>query len=261
MYPRLVFDLETIPDAHGIRQLMQLDPGLSDAEVVDLAMQARLEQTGSDFMPLHLQKIVAIACVFRNKDSFQVKSLGQPGDDEASLIRSFFKVIDHYTPVLISWNGSGFDLPVLHYRALIHGIPSRRYWDKGEDDQSFKYNNYQSRYHERHTDLMDVLAAYTFRANAPLDQLAKLCGFPGKLGMDGSQVWPAYLAGAIDEIRAYCETDVVNTWLMYLRYLLLKCELDQPAYDAELLLVHDSLSALKDQAPWPEYLAEWNYPS
>lgn len=261
MYPRLVFDLETIPDAHGIRQLMQLDPGLSDAEVVDIAMQERIEQTGSDFMPLHLQKVVAIGCVFRNKDSFHVKCLGEPGDDEASLIRSFFKVIDHYTPVLISWNGSGFDLPVLHYRALIHGIPSRRYWDKGEEDRSFQYNNYLSRYHERHTDLMDVLAAYTFRANAPLDQLAKLCGFPGKLGMDGSQVWPTYLAGGIDEIRAYCETDVVNTWLMYLRYLLLKCELDQTAYDAEVQLVHDSLSAIKDQTPWSEYLAEWNYSS
>ena len=60
MYPRLVFDLETIPDAHGIRQLMQLDPALLDAEVVEIAQRERLEQSGTDFMPLHLQKIIAI---------------------------------------------------------------------------------------------------------------------------------------------------------------------------------------------------------
>ena len=258
MYPHLVFDLETIPDAHGLRQLMELDPELPDEEVVDIAMQARLEQTGSDFMPLHLQKIVAIGCVFRNKTDFHVKCLGEPGDDEATLIRSFFKVIDHYTPVLISWNGSGFDLPVLHYRALIHGVPSRRYWDKGQDDRSFQYNNYLSRYHERHTDLMDVLAAFNLRANAPLDQLAKLCGFPGKLGMDGSQVWPTWLEGGIYKIRSNSETVDVNTWLMYLSYSLLKCDMDQTAYDAEIKLVHDSLSAISDQAPWDEYLSEWS---
>lgn len=258
MFPHLVFDLETIPDAQGLRQLMQLDAALSDAEVVEIAQQAQLEKTGSDFMPLHLQKVVAIGCVFRHKDEFQVKCLGEPDDDEAKLIRSFFKVIDHYAPVLITWNGSGFDLPVLHYRCLIHGISSRRYWDKGQDDRSFQYNNYLSRYHDRHTDLMDVLAAYNFRANAPLDELAKLCGFPGKLGMDGSQVWPTWLAGGIDDIRAYCETDVVNTWLVYLRYLLLKCEIDQEAYEAEVQLVHDSLSKMSDCAPWGEYLAEWS---
>lgn len=259
MYPRLVFDLETVPDAHGLRQLMQVDPDMSDNEVVEMAQQARIEQTGSDFMPLHLQKIVAIGCVFRNKDDFHVKCLGTADDGEAKLISDFFKVIDHYTPVLISWNGTGFDLPVLHYRSLIHGISSRRYWDKGEDDNNFKWNNYLNRYHERHTDLMDVLATHNGRANAPLDDLAKLCGFPGKLGVDGSQVWDIYQSGGIDEIRAYCETDVVNTWLMYLRYLLLKCELDQVAYDQEVKLVHDSLSAKGDQEPWPEYLHEWQY--
>ena len=72
----------------------------------------------------------------------------------------------------MSWNGGGFDLPVLHYRALVHGIRASRYWDLGEDDREFKWNNYISRYHSRHTDLMDVLAMYQARANAPLDALA-----------------------------------------------------------------------------------------
>lgn len=89
-------------------------------------------------------------------------------------------MIEKYTPPLVSWNGGGFDLPVLHYRALVNGIAAPRYWNLGQDDRGFKFNNYISRYHMRHIDLMDVLAMYQARANAPLDALAKLCGFPGK---------------------------------------------------------------------------------
>ena len=115
-------------------------------------------------------------------------SLGEPDSSEAELIQRFYDGIERYTPQLVSWNGGGFDLPVLHYRALIHGVAAARYWDWGDDDKEFKWNNYLSRYHTRHLDLMDVLAMYQPRANAPLDQMAKLCGFPGKLGMDGSKV-------------------------------------------------------------------------
>src|SRR3546814_14826125 len=86
-----------------------------------------------------------------------------------------------------------------------HGVPAPRYWDTGEDDRDFKYNNYISRYHNRHIDLMDLLAKYNGRANAPLDDLAKLCGFPGKLGMDGSQVWKPWSQGQAGEVRAFCD--------------------------------------------------------
>ncbi|MCV4861002.1 3'-5' exonuclease, partial [Escherichia coli] len=84
--------------------------------------------------------------------------------------------------------------------------------------REFKWNNYISRYHMRHLDLMDLLAMYQPRANAPLDAMAKLCGFPGKLGMDGSAVYGAYRAGQLEEIRRYCETDVMNTYLLYCRF-------------------------------------------
>jgi hypothetical protein len=173
------------------------------------------------------------------------------------LLSSFFKTIERYTPKLISWNGSGFDLPVLHYRTLIHGIAAPRYWDMGEDDKDFRYNNYLSRYHTRHLDLMDVLAKYNGRGNAPLDDLAKLCGFPGKLGMDGSQVWDAWSNGRANEVRAYCETDVVNTWLVYCRFRLIRGELDQIAYQAEVDLVRSTLQA-SAEPHWAEYLAAWS---
>ncbi|CAM5355254.1 3'-5' exonuclease [Eoetvoesiella caeni] len=257
MIPTLVFDLETIPDAAGLRRLGDYDPGMSDVQVIEAALEARRESHGSDFLPLHLHKIAVVGCVFRDDSGFRVKTLGQAEDPEASLIAGFFKTIERYTPRLVSWNGSGFDLPVLHYRSLIHGVQAPRYWDTGEDDRDFKYNNYISRYHNRHIDLMDLLAKYNGRANAPLDDLAKLCGFPGKLGMDGGQVWKAWSEGKADEVRAYCETDVVNTWLVYCRFRLLKGELDQAGYDAEVQLVRDTLQA-SDATHWKEYMAAWD---
>lgn len=257
MIPTLVFDLETIPDAAGLRKLNRWGPEMSDTEVIEAALAARQETHGSDFLPLHLHRIAVVGCVFRDDRGFRVKTLGSADDPEASLISGFFKTIERYTPRLISWNGSGFDLPVLHYRSLIHGVQAHRYWDTGEDDRDFKYSNYINRYHTRHIDLMDTLAKYNARAYAPLDDLSKLCGFPGKLGMDGGQVWQAWSQGKADEVRAYCETDVVNTWLVYCRYRLIKGEIDIPAYDAEVQLVHDTLSA--STAPhWVEYVAAWD---
>jgi predicted PolB exonuclease-like 3'-5' exonuclease len=103
---------------------------------------------------------------------------------------------------------------------------------------------------------MDFLALYTGRANAPLDDLAKLCGFPGKLGVDGSQVWALFQQGRLNEIRDYCETDVVNTYLVYCRFQLMRGEMTQAAYEAELSLIRSSLAAI-DQPHWKEYLAAW----
>ena len=186
--PVLVFDIETVPDVAGLRTLQRTGRAtLPDAQVAEMAFQQRRQTTGSDFLQHHLHRVVAISCALRERDSFRVWSLGSPEDSEAEIIQRFFDGIEKYTPQLVSWNGGGFDLPVLHYRGLIHGIQAPRYWDMGEDDREFKWNNYISRYHTRHLDLMDLLAMYQPRANAPLDQMAKLCGFPGKLGMDGSQ--------------------------------------------------------------------------
>src|SRR5690606_27933897 len=96
--------------------------------------------------------------------------------------------------------------------------------------------------------------------NAPLDDLAKLCGFPGKMGMDGSQVWKAWSEGRREEVRAYCETDVVNTWLVYCRFRLMRGELDQEAYEAEVALVRSVLEQTEG-APWRDCLGAFWKPS
>ena len=156
----------------------------------------------------------------------------------------------------MSWNGCGFDLPVIHYRALLHGVPAPRYWDTGEEDRDFKWNNYLSRYHSRHTDLMDVLAGYQPRANAPLDEIAGMLGFPGKMGMSGAKVWDEFLAGNLEGIRNYCETDVLNTYLVYLRFELIRGRLTAEAYEQELDLLRDTI-AMEGKAHFEEFLEAW----
>ncbi|MDP1636445.1 MAG: 3'-5' exonuclease [Gallionellaceae bacterium] len=272
MTPVLAFDIETIPDVAGIRRLHDLPGDLSDAEVAEFAFQKRRAATGNDFLQLHLQRVIVISCALRTGsapseevpsgcalregDRFTVWSLSEPNIGEGEIIQRFYEGIEKFTPQIVSWNGGGFDLPVLHYRGLIHGVAAPRYWDMGEDDREFKWNNYISRYQSRHLDLMDLLALYQPRANAPLDDMAKLMGLPGKLGMDGSKVWDAFQNGEIDGIRNYCETDVANTYLVYLRFQLMRGVLTREAYQSECDLVRATLG--KSDAPhWQEFLALW----
>jgi 3'-5' exonuclease len=250
------FDIETIPDVDLGRRLLGLD-GLGDEDVATAMTFKRQQATGSDFLPLHQHRIVAISVALRTGDNFRIWSLGDESADEAELVRRFFDGIERYTPDLVSWNGGGFDLPVLHYRALKHGIRAPRYWETGDNDRDFRWNNYLSRYHARHVDLMDVLANYNNRAFAKLDEIAVLLGYPGKLGMSGDKVWSTWLEGGLRDIRNYCETDVINTWLVYLRFELLRGKLDATDLEREIGLVRDALQTA-GQTHFDEFLAAWD---
>jgi predicted PolB exonuclease-like 3'-5' exonuclease len=255
--PVLVFDIETIPDVAGLRALRGMDAGTADAEVM-AAERAEREAAGkSDMLPLYLQRVLVISCVYRSAKGLTVQSFVAPQErNEGTIIQTFFDKIEKHQPQLVSWNGGGFDLPVLHYRGLKHGVVADKYWDMGEDDREYRWNNYISRYHTRHLDLMDLLALYQPRANAPLDAMARLCGLPGKLGMDGSQVYGAFLEGRLEEIRRYCETDVMNTWLVYCRFQKMRGGFTEAEHEREVALAREALAKL-DEPHWAEYLAAW----
>jgi len=213
----LVFDIETVPDVALGRRLYGLE-GLADGQVAKAMFALRRQHTGGDFLPVEQQRVVAISCALRRGDSFTVWSLGDPTSSEAELVQ--------------------------------------RFWEMGDGDEEFRFNNYLNRYHWRHTDLMDVLSGFHHRNRVSLANMACLLGLPGKLGFDGSQVWDAWQAGDRDSIRRYCETDVLNTWLIYLRFQQLRGQLTPAQHQEELERVRTCLSASKEPH-FAEFLRAW----
>ena len=256
MTPSLVFDLETIPDILAIRKLLKISDNLNDEDVVNIAMYQRRQKVGHDFLQHHFQKIVAISCVLKTDEQLKIWTLGDEESNEAELLERFYDGVEKYLPNLVTWNGTGFDLPVLNYRSLINKVSSSIYFDMGENNSDFKWNNYLNRFHQRHIDLMDFFALYSGRNNASLDHIAKSCGFSGKLDMDGGQVCKNYLDVNIKSIRNYCETDVVNTYLVYLRFLLIKEHIDTNLYNDELKNLQSMLESF-NQSHWKAFIQAW----
>jgi predicted PolB exonuclease-like 3'-5' exonuclease len=103
---------------------------------------------------------------------------------------------------------------------------------------------------------MDVLSGFQVRGRASLDQMAVLLGFPGKLGMSGDKVWQCWLDGGIEDIRNYCETDVLNTYLVYLRFEYMRGNLDDKDLQREYELVRSTIIAT-DQPHLKQFADAW----
>lgn len=235
----LVFDIETIPDIEGGQAIFDLQ-GLDDTSTAKAMMHMHQQKTGLDFLPLYLHKIVAISVLYRGMGddmgkAVSVRSLGDESSTERDLLKLFFEEIDLKNPTIVSWNGSYFDLPVIRYRALQNVISLPEYWSEDGD------------YH--HSDVKHGLSMHSPDASAPLDHIAKQLGFPGKMGMDGcfysanGSIWDEYQAGNLNDIRDYCETDVLNTYLVYLRYQLMLGKLTHEQLEQEFTLLRDALES------------------
>ena len=251
----LVFDIETVPDVELGRRLY--DAGdLDDASVAKIMFFKQRQARQTNFLPLPQHRIVAISVVLRSGDDLHVYSLGDLQSSESELVERFYDGLERYAPELVSWNGSGFDLPVLNYRALRHGVTAERYWEIGDRDRDYRFSNYLSRFHWRHIDLMDVLAGFQIGGRASLEHVATLLGFPGKLGMSGAQVWDRYQSGELEAVRNYCETDVLNTYLIFLRFQLIRGIIDQARHTSELERLENKLEQA-DQPHLQEFLSAW----
>ena len=150
------------------------------------------------------------------------------GEDE--LISKFWSFFDRRKPVLVTWNGRGFDLPVLLQRAFIKGVPTPRWFQAGN-----RYEGYPYRYSgEWHCDLMDQLCDYGASPKLGMDIVARATGLPGKIGGDGAAVEAMWNAGEIAKIAVYCECDVLNLYGLYLRWLFLTGRIGTEGHVASL---------------------------
>jgi predicted PolB exonuclease-like 3'-5' exonuclease len=232
----LAYAIETVPDVEFGRRLHRLE-GLSDKQVGYVMQTRRREETGSEFLSLEQHRVVAISVALRDREGFRAWSLGEAGSGEAELVAAFFDAVERHAPTLVSWDGGGFDLPVLNYRALRHRVQARPNRETGDDEPAFD----RDRHPGRHIDLMDVLSGYRGRSRVQLDSVTQLLGLPGKPGMTGEQVWAAHLEGRTEAICDHCETEAVNTYLVYLRFELLRGRLGPAEHDRECALVREFL--------------------
>lgn len=205
----IVFDLETVPCTETLARLHRRE-ALTDVEAVEIL--------GEKFPKLPLHKVAVLAALIAERIDgvWKIQSLGAPhiGDrTEVDLISAFAARVDSLRPTLVTFNGNGFDLPVLRYRAMVNGIAA----------SGLTSRPYFKRYDQAHVDLCDELASFQSNAKASLDDLCKMMGLPGKPdGIDGSKVWEHVRAGRIQECADYGETDVVNTYRVWLRYELFR---------------------------------------
>lgn len=216
--PLMIFDIETMPDVTTGKKLHPNIKDLSDDDALTALVALRQAEAGSDFMRLPLHKVVCLSFIWvdfeTGKVSLHSRSLDECGEKE--ILQTFLTALARKKPTLISWNGQGFDLPVLLYRMTHHALDASPLVNAG-----FQKFDYLHRYSEKHIDLIDKFSFGLWGNKQKLDIIASLCGFAGKQDLDGSQVVPMVQAGEWQKLRTYCESDVLNTWLLYLRWLML----------------------------------------
>jgi len=156
-------------------------------------------------------------------------------DRERALLEDFSRFVGRAHPVLVTYNGRRFDLPVIALRALCHGVPLA--WYYRERGARYRFSE------EAHLDLCDWLADHGAARAGSLDSVVRLIGLPGKLGVDGSQVEGLYQAGQLDAIQRYCLSDVVQTALLLLRFRLLQGQLPPERYRDVAAALLDALAA------------------
>ena len=217
-----IFDCETIPDTELVRKQFHLDG--DDLSVTNQAFSLQEEETGSAFLPVPFHQVVAISAVISDDyGSFEkVSSIG--GRNEQEMLTNFLQFIDKHNPKLVSFNGRNFDIPMLMIRAMKYNLSCPAFYDKENKElNKSKWDNYRYRFSDRfHVDLMDHISEFGAVRSLKLDLLCNMAGIPGKFDVSGDQVHTLYYEGKLDEIKEYCESDVLNTYWLYLKYELLK---------------------------------------
>jgi len=214
----LIFDVETVGDGDLIQKVRFPDERLTPREATDRYRAELLAETGRDVLPstFVLPVSVAVAKVAADFRLTELTVLDAPAFRPQEIVRRFWQGWQHYgRPTLVTFNGRGYDLPVMELAAFRYGLSIPAWFNV--DSKSFEQS--RNRYnHEAHLDLQDLLTSFgAFRMSGGLNLLANLIDKPGKSGIDGSQVQNLYYEGHVDQINDYCRCDVLDTYFVFLR--------------------------------------------
>ena len=243
-----IFDCETIPDASLVRKSFGLEG--SDAEVSEQAFILQEEKSGSSFLPLPFHQVVAISAVMTDDFGAFQKVSSIDGENESTMIKSFLNFIDKHNPKLVSFNGRNFDIPMLMIRAMKYNLSCHAFFEvENKMLNKSKWDNYRYRFsHKFHVDLMDHISEFGAARGLNLNTLCTMMGIPGKFDVSGDQVHKLFYDKKITEIKEYCESDVLNTYWLYLKYELLKGNITKEDYFGYLHLMSEGISEEKSYA-------------
>ena len=261
--PILVFDIETVADTDAARRIYPQLAELNDADALSALTALRIQEAGHDFMRLPLQRIVCISALYIKDGKLSLFSLTADKFSEKDILAKFFRAFSDLEklPQLISWNGSGFDIPVLIYRAMQYDLSAPWLFEEGERIKNMRFDNYVNRFHTRHLDLMDRFSQYGASRREAMDIVASLYGLPGKTAVDGSMVGELVSTNDWQTLSIYCESDVMNTWLIYLRWLRLTGQLSSQGFDAWQQQSYDYLvkyTQADGYARHQDFIADWS---
>ena len=243
-----IFDCETIPDASLVRKSFGLEG--TDAEVSEQAFILQEEKSGSSFLPLPFHQVVAISAVMTDDFGAFQKVSSIEGENEGAMIKSFLNFIDKHNPKLVSFNGRNFDIPMLMIRAMKYNLSCHAFFEvENKMLNKSKWDNYRYRFsHKFHVDLMDHISEFGAARGLNLNTLCTMMGIPGKFDVSGDQVHKLFYDKKITEIKEYCESDVLNTYWLYLKYELLKGNITKEDYFGYLHLMSEGISEEKSYA-------------
>lgn len=272
--PVWFFDLEWVPDAAGAIRLFDLPPETTEIEAIEKLWQ---ETSGYDaekmprpFVKYLFSRVVSIAFLSRRvvhvdgerHIEFALNSLPKlpftdTTVDEAEIIGKFLHFVGVRNPQLVGYNSSESDLQVLIQRGMVNEIRAEMF--NARPNKPWEGRDYfDSRNSEAHLDLM---AKFSRGAMSPkLNDLARLCGFPGKIDASGDQVVDMWLAGEIAKIVEYNQIDTLNTYLIWLRMVNFAGKLSEEEYFTEQ---EDFRTFLETEAAKEEndhlrrFLAKW----
>ena len=196
------------------------------------AMEIFKEKTGSEFLPVCFHRVVSISAVMADGFGRFLRVSTLDGENERDKIAKFLAFIEDFNPRLVSFNGRGFDLPMIMARAMCYDLSAAAYFETNDrDNNKSKWENYRSRYDGRfHLDLLDHISDFGAVRGLKLDHICASVGLPGKYDVHGDQVLQLYYAGEQAKIDEYCRSDVLNTYWLFLKYELLRGKITKDDY-------------------------------
>jgi predicted PolB exonuclease-like 3'-5' exonuclease len=253
----LVFDIETRVDKELVKEIYDPENSLTLDQAYDTGRDKNLERSGqqSDFFPVPFHIPIAISTL-QADENYRVRSLKSSGLDrfsEKELVVRFWEMFES-ARTLVTFNGRGFDLPVLESRALKYGLSLPRYFAAGENRNTFRGSRYGDAYH---IDLCDFLSNFGAFPRNSLNLWARLIGLPGKYTIAGEDVEYLFRQGRQKEVNQYCMTDVLQTYLLFLRVELVRGKLKKADYEAVVAAAREELTLQASNAGSGNFLLDF----